>query len=63
MAVGGLSGTGKSTLAAALANAIGRAPGAVHLRSDIERKRLCTVDEYERLPAEAYATGGYGAGL
>jgi uncharacterized protein len=55
VAVGGLSGTGKSTLAAALANAIGRAPGAVHLRSDIERKRLRTVGEYERLPGEAYA--------
>jgi uncharacterized protein len=35
--VGGLSGTGKSSLAAALSGSIGRAPGAVHLRSDIER--------------------------
>jgi uncharacterized protein len=26
----------------------------VHLRSDIERKRLCGVGEVERLPAEAY---------
>ena len=40
VAIGGLSGTGKSSLAAALAGSIGRAPGAVHLRSDIERKRL-----------------------
>jgi aminoglycoside phosphotransferase family enzyme/predicted kinase len=55
VAVGGLSGTGKSTLAAALADAIGRAPGAVHLRSDIERKRLRAAGEYERLPADAYA--------
>jgi uncharacterized protein len=55
VAVGGLSGTGKSTLAAALANALGRAPGAVHLRSDIERKRLYAVGEYERLPTDAYA--------
>ena len=54
VAVGGLSGTGKSTLAAALANGIGRAPGAVHLRSDIERKRLCGADEHEKLPQNAY---------
>lgn len=54
VAIGGLSGTGKSTLAAALASSIGHAPGAVHLRSDIERKRLCLADEYERLPQNAY---------
>jgi uncharacterized protein len=54
VAVGGLSGTGKSTLAAALAPSIGRAPGAVHLRSDIERKRLLDVHEFERLPEAAY---------
>ncbi|PZQ81329.1 MAG: aminoglycoside phosphotransferase [Ancylobacter novellus] len=38
--IGGLSGTGKSTLAARLAPEIGPIPGAVHLRSDVERKRL-----------------------
>jgi uncharacterized protein len=54
IAIGGLSGTGKSTLAAALASSIGRAPGAVHLRSDIERKRLFGVQEPDRLPREAY---------
>jgi predicted kinase len=54
VAVGGLSGTGKSSLAAALAGSIGRAPGAVHLRSDIERKRLFDVPEFDRLPGEAY---------
>lgn len=54
VAVGGLSGTGKSTLAAALAPDLGRAPGAVHLRSDIERKRLFGVEETERLPAATY---------
>ncbi|MEW6436028.1 MAG: AAA family ATPase [Pseudomonadota bacterium] len=54
VAVGGLSGTGKSTLAAALASGIGHAPGAVHLRSDIERKRLCGAGETENLPQEAY---------
>lgn len=54
IAIGGLSGTGKSSLAAALAGSIGRAPGAVHLRSDIERKRLFHVGEFDRLPSEAY---------
>ncbi len=54
IAIGGLSGTGKSSLAAALAASIGRAPGAVHLRSDIERKRLYGVHEFDRLPDEAY---------
>ena len=49
-----LSGTGKSSLAAALAGSIGRAPGAVHLRSDIERKRLFNVHEFDRLPEAAY---------
>lgn len=54
VAIGGLSGTGKSSLARALAASIGRAPGAVHLRSDVERKRLYKVAEFARLPAEAY---------
>lgn len=54
VAIGGLSGSGKSVLAQALAPRVGRAPGAVHLRSDIERKRLCGVAEYEHLPVEAY---------
>lgn len=54
VAVGGLSGTGKSSVAAALAPSIGRAPGAVHLRSDIERKRLFGAGEFDHLPREAY---------
>jgi uncharacterized protein len=53
--IGGLSGTGKSTLAALLAPAIGRPPGAVHLRSDIERKRHFGIGELEPLPAADYA--------
>ncbi|MGU3492819.1 AAA family ATPase [Xanthobacteraceae bacterium A53D] len=52
--IGGLSGTGKSTLAAALAPELGLAPGAVILRSDVERKTLAGVPETERLPAAAY---------
>ncbi len=55
VAVGGLSGTGKTTLARALAPALGRAPGALHLRSDVLRKQLAGVAELERLPAAAYA--------
>ena len=54
IAVGGLSGTGKSTLAAALAPSIAPTPGAVHLRSDLERKVLLGAAETERLPATAY---------
>ncbi len=54
VAVGGLSGTGKSTLAAALAPALGRAPGAVHLRSDLERKSLFGVGELVRLGPACY---------
>jgi uncharacterized protein len=55
IAVGGLSGTGKSALARALAPEIGAVPGAVVLRSDVERKVLFGKDEHERLPQEAYA--------
>jgi aminoglycoside phosphotransferase family enzyme/predicted kinase len=54
VAIGGFSGTGKSTLAAALAPALGAAPGAIVLRSDTIRKRLCGVHELERLGAEGY---------
>jgi uncharacterized protein len=54
VAVGGLSGTGKTTVSASLAPHIGRVPGAVHLRSDIERKRLFGVADTQRLPEDAY---------
>ncbi|MDE1917177.1 MAG: AAA family ATPase [Sphingomonadales bacterium] len=43
VAVGGLSGSGKSTLARSLGGAIGAAPGARILRSDVLRKRLAGV--------------------
>jgi aminoglycoside phosphotransferase family enzyme/predicted kinase len=56
VAVGGLSGTGKSLLARALAPDLLPAPGAVVLRSDIERKALFGVGETERLPQTAYAS-------
>ncbi|MEP9375127.1 AAA family ATPase [Aquabacter sp. CN5-332] len=54
IAVGGLSGSGKSTLAARLCPVLGDMPGAVHVRSDIERKRLFGSTEFERLPPSAY---------
>src|ERR1700733_7460707 len=55
VAVGGLSGVGKSALAGVLAPEIGRAPGALWLRSDVERKAMFGVDETVHLPALAYA--------
>ena len=55
VAVGGLSGTGKTTLAAGLAPLLLPAPGALHLRSDVLRKTLAGVGELEQLPASAYA--------
>jgi uncharacterized protein len=55
VAIGGLSGTGKTHLARALAPFIAPMPGAVVLRSDIERKALFGVGETEKLPTEAYS--------
>jgi aminoglycoside phosphotransferase family enzyme/predicted kinase len=55
-AIGGLSGSGKSTRARREAPVTGRAPGAVILRSDEIRKRLWACPEYERLPKEAYTS-------
>jgi len=54
LAVGGLSGTGKSTVAAILGARLGRAPGARVLRSDVFRKRLAGVPPETRLPARSY---------
>ena len=54
VAVGGLSGTGKSVLARALAPTLAPPPGAVVLRSDVERKALFGKCEIEPLPPDAY---------
>jgi hypothetical protein len=54
VAIGGLSGTGKTTVATGIAAGIGPAPGAVVVRSDVIRKALFEVSETTRLPAEAY---------
>lgn len=54
VAVGGLSGSGKSTVAAAVAPGTGPVPGARILASDRIRKRRFGVAAETRLPAEAY---------
>lgn len=54
VAIGGLSGTGKSHLARKLAPLLGAAPGAVVLRSDVLRKHLMGVSPETRLPPSAY---------
>lgn len=53
--VGGLSGTGKSTVSGALAPGLGGAAGAVILRTDTMRKRMLGVADSDRLPPAAYA--------
>lgn len=54
LAIGGLQGTGKSTLARAVAPELGAAPGALVLRSDEIRKRQAGVAPETTLPAQAY---------
>ena len=54
LAVGGLSGSGKSTVAAALAPHLVPLPGAVHLRTDLIRKQRWGCAETGRLPEAAY---------
>lgn len=54
VAIGGFSGTGKSTVAAAVADGIGLAPGARILSSDRIRKRLYGVAPETRLSDDAY---------
>jgi aminoglycoside phosphotransferase family enzyme/predicted kinase len=54
IAIGGLSGSGKSTVAAELAPALGARPGARVLRSDVIRKRLFDAEPEARLPEDAY---------
>jgi aminoglycoside phosphotransferase family enzyme/predicted kinase len=55
VAIGGLSGSGKTTLALKLAPEIGRAPGAIVVRTDVERKRQAGVALEERMPAGSYS--------
>ena len=55
VAIGGLSGTGKSSLAHELAPLVAPTPGALVLRSDVERKKLFGIAETEHLPPDAYS--------
>lgn len=54
VAIGGLSGTGKTAVARSLAPLVGALPGAVVLRSDVLRKRMLGAGELERLAPSAY---------
>ncbi|MFA7668285.1 MAG: AAA family ATPase [Burkholderiaceae bacterium] len=54
VAVGGLSGSGKSTVAAAIAHRIAAAPGARILATDRIRKRMAGVPAESPLPAGHY---------
>lgn len=56
IAVGGRSGTGKSTLAAALAPTLAPAPNVVSIRSDEARKRMFGLAPEARLPVSAYVS-------
>lgn len=53
--IGGLSGTGKTTVAEALAPRLGPPPGARIVESDRVRKAMHGVPAETRLPAKAYA--------
>ncbi|WP_416896950.1 MAG: AAA family ATPase [Minwuia sp.] len=52
--VGGASGSGKSTAAAAVAPDLGGPAGAIILRSDVVRKRIYGMHPEEPLPEKAY---------
>jgi len=54
IAVGGYSGAGKSTLATGLSPKIGAPPGALHVRTDVERKLMLGVALERRLAPERY---------
>jgi len=54
VAIGGLSGSGKTSLAMALAPNLGAIPGAVVLRTDVIRKRLAGVALQDKMPAGWY---------
>lgn len=54
VAIGGLSGTGKTSVARLVGGHVGRPPGARILRSDVIRKRLAGVAPETRLASESY---------
>ena len=56
IAIGGYSGSGKSTVAGAVAPQIGMAPGALRIRSDEVRRQLIKWDDYAPMPQSAYTS-------
>jgi aminoglycoside phosphotransferase family enzyme/predicted kinase len=56
VAIGGFSGTGKSTLAKEIAWRLGAPPGALHLRSDEIRKSFAGIRFDQRLTGSAYSS-------
>jgi predicted kinase len=61
VAIGGLSGSGKSTIARIIGGDLGRAPGARILRSDVLRKRRVGLAPEQRLPAAGYTKAASSA--
>ncbi len=57
VAIGGFSGSGKSTMTGLLAGDIGSPPGARTLNSDRTRKAMHKIRPGDRLPPEAYEIG------
>jgi aminoglycoside phosphotransferase family enzyme/predicted kinase len=58
-AVGGFSGSGKSSFARAVAPGLGPAPGAIVLRTDEVRKRLTGAGPVDRLDRSVYTPAFY----
>jgi len=55
VAIGGLSGSGKSAIARAIGGRLGTPPGARIIRSDVLRKRRAGVPPEQRLPESCYS--------
>lgn len=53
--IGGLSGTGKTTIGRDIAPSVGPTPGAVHLRTDTERKAIMGLAETAPAPSASYS--------
>ena len=54
IAIGGFSGTGKTSLARNIAPLLCRCPGALHIRTDVERKAFFGISETTRLGPDGY---------